>query len=481
VRHFIFVLLFSHILFAQPNPVEEHKKLLIKADVSVAQAAIKTQQDPLRPIYHLTTAANWINDPNGPIYFNGEYHMFYQHNPYGDKWGNMSWAHAKSKDLAHWQRLPIALTPNPDSYDKDGVYSGCCVIDDNGIPTIIYTGTQPETQCIARSYDGMKTWVKFEGNPVIANPPVEKTTGFRDPFVWKQGDEWLMALGSGILGQGGAAFLYRSKNLEEWEYVHPMATGFGDMWECPNFFPLGNKWVLAVSPFGEVKYTIGEFKDLKFQQTTWERMDLGGRAGFYAPNCLLAPDGRRIMWGWITKGGNEGYPWNGMLTIPRVLSLRKDGRLGMGPAEEIKALRGRFVEHKNIVLENEKPFLIPDFKSNTFEMKAEFELQNSRGVGIKLLRSPDGKEETDIHFDTTNLILACGDKQGYFQLLPGEDKLALHIFVDRSVIEIYANGRECLTVRTFPKEKDSLGIQVYTKRRAAKVDINLWEMKSMWE
>lgn len=468
-------------LFGQSNPNELHRELLKKADASVAEAAQKAQLDPLRPIFHLTTAANWINDPNGPIYYNGQYHLFFQHNPYGDKWGNMSWAHAVSDDLAHWKRMPIALTPTPDSYDKDGVFSGCCVIDDNGIPTIIYTGTQPEVQCIARSYDGMNTWVKYEGNPVIEEPPMENLSGFRDPFVWKQDDQWLMALGSGIPGQGGAALLYRSKNLTEWEYLHPLCTGFGDMWECPNFFPLGDKWVLAVSPYGEVKYTIGEFKDLKFYPTTWERMDLGGRAGFYAPNCLLAPDGRRIMWGWITKGGTEGYPWNGMLTLPRVLTLREDGRLGIEPAAELKALRGAHVAHKNILLEDDKPFFIPDFKSNTFEMHAEFELMNSRGVGIQLLRSPDGQEKTTLRFDTTNLVLSCQDKEGYFQLLPGEKTLRLKIFVDRSVVEIYANDRACLTVRTFPKRKDSLGIQLFSVRKPAKVDIDLWEMGSMWE
>ena len=208
----------------------QHKELVAKAETSVAEAAVKAQKDPLRPIYHLTTAANWINDPDGPVFFEGQYHIFFQHNPYGDSWGNMSWGHAVSSDLAHWRHLPIALVPSPGSYDKDGVWSGCCVVD-KGVPTIIYTGVYPEVQCIARSYDGMKTWVKYESNPVIAKRPRDDLQGFRDPFVWKEKDGWYMVLGSGIKGQGGAALLYRSKDLTEWEYMHPLCVDFGENWE----------------------------------------------------------------------------------------------------------------------------------------------------------------------------------------------------------------------------------------------------------
>ena len=182
----VFLLTVSNNLQADDYSDSLHAALLEKANKSVSETIVKASQDPLRPVYHLTTEANWINDPNGPVFFNGEYHMFFQHNPYGDKWGNMSWGHAVSSDLVHWSHLPIALTPVPGSYDKDGVFSGCCVID-NGVPTIIYTGVDPEVQCIARSYDNMRTWKKFSGNPVIGKRPRNDLEGFRGPVCMERG------------------------------------------------------------------------------------------------------------------------------------------------------------------------------------------------------------------------------------------------------------------------------------------------------
>jgi beta-fructofuranosidase len=127
-----------------------HRRALARADASVAAAAAQAAEDPSRPIYHLTSPACWINDPNGPVYYDGEYHVFFQHNPFGSEWGRMFWGHAVSGDLVHWEHLPIALAPNPGSYDKDGVFSGCCVVHE-GVPTILYTGVSPECQCIATS------------------------------------------------------------------------------------------------------------------------------------------------------------------------------------------------------------------------------------------------------------------------------------------------------------------------------------------
>ena len=460
---------------------EQHFDLLQKANESVSAAAAKAATDPLRPIFHLQTRANWINDPNGPLNFNGEYHMFFQHNPYGEKWGNMSWGHAVSDDMVHWRHLPIVLTPEPDSYDKDGVFSGCAVNDD-GVLTIIYTGVHPEVQCIARSYDNGRTFTKFEGNPVIAASPIENTTGFRDPFVWRDGDWWYCVIGSGINGEGGTAFLYRSKNLEQWDYLNPIAAGFGTMWECPNFFPVGDKWALVVSPYGECKYSIGDFKKHIFHPGEWRRMDFGGRGGFYAPNCLVDEKGRRIMWGWITGGGTNGAPWNGMLTLPRVITLGEDNRLHQSPLPELKALRKEHQSFENLVLDKDMDFVLPDFAGNAFEMMVEFDISGVRKVGIDVLRTPDGKENQRISFDNQNLVLSSGDKSGEFQLTPNEDVLLLHIFVDRSVIEVFANNRECLTHRVYPERADARGISLFSEGRPATVKkIDLWKMDSIWK
>lgn len=460
---------------------EQQLQLLEQANAAVEMKAKLTATDPLRPIFHLQTKANWINDPNGPIYFHSEYHIFFQHNPYGAKWGNMSWGHAVSSDLVHWRHLPIVLTPQPDGYDKDGVFSGCCV-DDNGVMTIVYTGVSPQVQCIARSHDNGRTFEKYQGNPVIAAPPVDNVEGFRDPFVWKNGDWWYVVIGSGIKGEGGTAFLYRSKNLESWEYLNRIATGFGVMWECPNFFPLGDKWLLAVSPYGECKYTVGDFDGRHFTPTQWRRMDLGGRAGFYAPNCLVDEKGRRIIWGWITGGGSEGYPWNGMLTLPRVLSLRDDGRLGVEPLPELARLRTAHRHWNEMIVAKDSVFVLPEFKSRTFEMIVEFDPSGTSRFGVEVLRSDDGGEKQMILFDNENLTLHSGDKSGEFQLLPDEKSLKLHIFVDRSVIEVFANNRVCLTRRVYPKNENALGVALFSIGRSALVKrVDVWEMETIWK
>lgn len=479
---FIFALWFSLTLCASEEEADEveHQILLNKANASVTAAAARVTDDPLRPIFHLQTRANWINDPNGPIYFDGEYHMFFQHNPYGDSWGNMSWGHVVSRDLVTWQHLPIVLTPTPNSYDKDGVFSGCCV-DDNGTMTIIYTGVSPEVQCIARSEDHGRTFSKYSGNPVIAEPPVKDVTGFRDPFVWKEGEWWYGVIGSGIQGVGGTAFLYRSKNLQDWDYLNPIATGFGHMWECPNFFSLGEKWLLAVSPYGECKYTLGDFDGRYFTPGEWRRMDYGGRAGFYAPNCLVDARGRRIMWGWITGPGSDGAPWNGMLTLPRLLTLCDKHRLRLQPLPELQALRSAHKHVDEMLLEPRSEFLIPDFRSTTCEIVVEFDPGGTSGFGIDVLRSADGQEKERIFYDHLNLTLSSGDKSGDFQLLPGEESVILHIFVDRSVFEVFANYRECLTRRVYPKNSNNLGIALFAADQAVRVkSVDVWEMGTIW-
>ncbi len=473
--HAAIVLSLWSCLFGQ----ETHNRALYRANESVEKAAAKAQTDPLRPIFHLQTKANWINDPNGPIFFNGEYHMFFQHNPYGDKWGNMSWGHAVSRDMVTWEHLPIVLTPGPDSYDKDGVFSGCAV-DDGGVLTIMYTGVQPEVQCIARSYDNGRTFSKFKGNPVISAPPLQDGEGFRDPFVWKDGDWWYCVIGSGIKGEGGTAFLYRSKNLESWEYLSRIATGFSRMWECPNFFPLGEKWLLAVSPYGEVKYAVGDFDGRHFHHGQWQRMDFGGRAGFYAPNCLVDEKGRRIMWGWITGGGSKGYPWNGMLTLPRVLSLREDGKLGIEPLPELKALRALAADYSSIKLERGQLFVLPDFKSRTFEMIVEFDPGGTSRFGVEVLRSETGDDKQVILYDNESLTLSVGDKSGDFEVLR-KDAITLHIFVDRSVIEVFANNRACLTRRVYPKDIDSQTVAVFAGSRPVSIKrLEVWELDTIW-
>ena len=221
-----------------------------------ASQVFKVQQDPQHPSYHFAPPSNWINDPNGLIYWKGNYHVFYQYNPFEPAWGNIHWGHACSKDMLHWKHLPIALWPDPQYADAGGCFSGCAV-NNNGTATLIYTGVYPETQCLATSMDDdLINWKKHSQPVIPASPPGLQLEGFRDPCVWWEASEWRMALGSGIKGVGGAVLLYRSKDMINWQYLGSLFQGqrkldkdldSGTMWECPSFFPLDDKWVLIMS------------------------------------------------------------------------------------------------------------------------------------------------------------------------------------------------------------------------------------------
>ena len=469
---------------ADTNTDKIHQQELERANASVKAAAPLAQEDPLRPTFHITAEANWINDPNGPIYHDGEYHLFFQHNPYGDTWGNMSWGHVVSKDLVHWQHLPIALTPTPGSYDKDGIFSGCCVIND-GVPTIIYTSVENgvQRQCIATSRDGMRTWTKHPANPVIDAPPVENVTGFRDPYVWEQDGAWYMALGTGIRGQGGAAFLYRSEDLESWEYLHLLDSGFGNMWECPNFFPIEDKHVLVVAPYNTLQYAIGSYKDDRFErQTAWRPLCLSDNRAFYASHTQLDAQGRRVVWGWIAGPGSAGHPWNGMITLPRVVTLGNDNRLAVAPLPELAQLRGAHVAFPDVQLEKDTPHVLENAAGDAIEIDLTFNVGTSQAVGLDVLCSPDGEEKTRILFDNYALTLAAGDQKGSFQLLPGETQLRLQVYVDKSVVEVFANGRENIICRAYPARSDSKHVRLFSTGDHAEVpQVDVWQLDGIWE
>lgn len=209
------------------------------------------------PHFHLAPPAGWMNDPNGLIWFNDRYHAFYQHHPMSEHWGPMHWGHATSDDMIHWQHEPIALAPGDDN-DKDGCFSGSAV-DDNGVLSLIYTGhvwldgagnddAIREVQCLATSRDG----IHFEKQGVILTPP-EGIMHFRDPKVWREADTWWMVVGAKDPGNTGQILLYRGSSLREWTFDRVLAhadAGESYMWECPDFFSLGDQHYLMFSPQG---------------------------------------------------------------------------------------------------------------------------------------------------------------------------------------------------------------------------------------
>lgn len=452
-----------------------------------------------RPRCHFLPLANWMNDPNGLIQWKGRYHLFYQHNPNGPQSAQKHWGHAVGDDLVHWTHLPIALAPIPGGPDKDGCFTGCAVNND-GTPTFVYTGVSPEVQCIATSSDDLITWQRYAGNPVIGSPPEGlDVTGFRDPYAWREGNAWYAVIGSGIKGVGGAALLYRSPDLVHWEYMHPMCVGdedqTGRMWECPNLFTLGDKHVLIFSgvPLGKTLYFVGTYADCKFTPEVQGLVDLGGC--FYAPQVLVDDQGRRIMWGWLREGrsreAQRAAGWAGVMSFPRILSISADGTLASQPAPEVNALRGEHHHYSSIDLTPGSGF-VSEVRAGCLEILATFVPGDAEAVGIKVRCSPNEEEHTLIAYDRANEILILDRKrssaspdvdrdahEGSLRL--GEEPLSLRVFLDKSVIEVFANHQTCLTSRVYPTRDDSLGVALYSRGgRAELVSMDVWEMKSIW-
>lgn len=451
--------------------------------------------DHHRPQYHFLPPANWMNDPNGPIYWRDRYHMFFQYNPNAPVWGNMHWGHAVSPDMIHWKHLPIALAPTPGGADKDGVFSGC-IIDNNGVPTVLYTGTKPEVQCLATGSGGLHRFTKRK-EPVIAAPPPDlKVTGFRDPCVWREQDTWYMALGSGFAGVGGAVLLYKSPDLLEWSYSGvlyqgkldsknagqrggPVATG--EMYECPSFFALGEKHVLFVSTMGATPYWIGSYKDSKFEPESEGWLDHGA---YYAPITQLDDRGHRILWGWIperrSRDAQRSAGWSGVLSLPRVLNLR-DGKLEIEPASQVRGLRRARQQFVNLVMPDNKSMPLPGVAGDSIEIVADIDFGDAEECGIHVLASPDGAESTPIVYHRGHRRLTAGpvhvSQNNNLTLSPGE-RLRLNIFIDASVIEIFANNRMCLTDRAYTSSPDCTNISLFARGGTAKMkSMQVFELK----
>ena len=462
-------------------------------DSDDASLCRKLASDPLRPQYHLLPSHNWMNDPNGPVYFGGRYHMFHQYNPRGATWGNMHWAHATSLDMIHWQHEPIALAPTPGGPDSDGVFSGSAVLD-TGKPTVIYTAVAPptsavdatlrdgvhtwrETQCLAVAQDDeLRTWKKLS-QPVIATPPAGlDVTGFRDPALWREGEDWMLVLGSGARGKGGMILLYISRDLRLWTYLHPLIEGStskstsvnpvdtGEMWECPDFFPLGNKHVLLISTMGKVRWKVGTYANQRF---TAEKEGVVDWGSYYAAKTMLDADGRRILWGWIPETRPNAdliaAGWAGAMSLPRVLSLSSQnelqtevapvaGKLRVDAAGSIDAVR-----IKDLAAEIEMHL---DPKADAFKLR----LYSDAGDFVTISCSPkSGSRELRV-----NTIAAP---------LPGPagSPVRLHIFLDGSVLEVFANETVSLTARVYQIPSGPLRLKLDGDVKI--VSLQKWGMK----
>jgi fructan beta-fructosidase len=477
--------------------------------------------DIYRPRYHFTPPANFINDPNGLVFYRGEYHLIYQHNPFGDTWGHMSWGHAVSPDMLHWQHLPVAL------HEEDGVmiFSGSAVVDwrntsgfgDGVNPPLIaiYTGhsATEQTQQIAYSLDAGRTWTKYAGNPVIAIG----SRNFRDPKVfWHEATgRWIMAT---VLADQHRVRFYGSPDLIHWEHLSdfgPAGSAVGE-WECPDLFPLSiegeqdaERWVLKVDvgprnlPHGLCgQYFIGHFDGMEFVNGNPSDLMLWCDRGsdFYAAQSwsdMPEADGRRLWLAWMNNWHYANTiptsPWRGAMTVPRALALRRypEGlRLIQRPAAELTSLRRSHFGRAGLPVDEANQQLpASGMTGDALEIIADFRLAGASEVGLRVRAGPD--EASVVGYDALmHHIFVDRTQSGDTGFSPGfpdrhtaplsddDGRIRLHVLVDRCSVEVFGGGgRAVITDLIFPSPS-STGLEVYAVDGNAVVErLDIWELR----
>ncbi|MCD6507690.1 GH32 C-terminal domain-containing protein [Candidatus Poribacteria bacterium] len=432
-------------------------------------------REKYRPQFHFSTRRGWSNDPNGLIYYKGEYHLFYQHNPYGCGWGDMHWGHAVSRDLVHWEELPIALYPH---HFGDHCFSGSAVVDvgntagfktgDEEVIVAAFTSTE-RGECIAYSNDRGRTFTDYEGNPVV------KHRG-RDPkLIWYEpAEHWIMAVYDEF-DEGRYIAFYASSDLKNWEF-RSRIEGY---YECPEIFELpvdgdgdNKRWVVYAA---DGDYAIGSFDGRRF-------ITESGKHRFSYGNCFYASQtwnnippeyGRRIQIAW-GRVNMPGMPFNQMMLFPVELTLRttEDGiRMFAEPVREVELLHGEgWVWRDKPLGEGEN--LLAGIEGDLFHIRSEFELKGADRIGFRIRSIP-------VTYDVRERRLECQGCEA--PLKPLGDKIRLEILVDRTSIEIFANdGRIYMPIGVIPPDEDrsleifALGGEVLVR------SMEIYEMRSAW-
>lgn len=484
--------------------------------------------EPLRPQFHFSPEINWMNDPNGLVFHDGEYHLFHQYNPAGNSWGHMSWGHAVSTDLTHWKHLPLAIP------EADGImaFSGCCVVDhtnssgfgDGKKPPLvaIYTGHGhgKQVQNLAYSNDNGRTWTKYKQNPVLDLSKAD----FRDPKVFWHGPtkRWVMVVS---LAVDKVLVFYGSNDLKSWKELSrfgPAGTIDKPNWECPDLFelpvegdPRKKLWVLevdmgdgAIAGGSGGEYFVGEFDGTNFrtkQRAQW--VDFG--RDFYAPiswDNIPEADGRRIWIGWFNNWETHlipTSPWRSCMSIPRSLSLKKMAFnkeepatyvLVQKPVRELNMLRT-----STRTLDASKAAWPPmpvtengELNDLTFELEATIKPGEARSVGFRIRTGESEYTEVayDRRFSGVYVDRTKSGNVGFHDAFPGRHtapariingELELRIFVDRSTIEVFINsGEAVISDRVFPSD-GSVSIEAFVGDESAKFSmLKLHKLKSIW-
>jgi beta-fructofuranosidase len=468
---------------------------------AAAQKRQRLSSDPHRPRYHFLPPDNWMNDPNGLFYWQGKYHMFYQHNPNNPFWGDIHWGHAVSDDLVHWKDLPLALLPEMPPVDDGGCWSGCA-IDHNGVPTLFYTGVKNSIQgtCIATGDMDLLHWQKDAANPIAVAPkrPDYQQKDYRDPYLWREGDTWYQVIGTAVHNRG-EVLLYRSKNLRDWEFLHPLIPDEtrgrledgADICECPNFFPLGNKHVLVFSVWRNhiLHYPVafvGEFRDLYFYPESKQRLDWGLQC-FYAPLSFKAKD-RQLMFGWLqeqrSKESQIAAGWSGVMSLPRVLSLNQANELVMEPASELKALRQERWAVQDLKVQDE--YTVP-LQAQALELQLTFRRGTAKKTGLRLQHSA-AEIRLYVNWEASELLIektnagqdpAAAAALQKASLKKREGEIKLQLYLDHSVLELFVDDTTAFSTRFYPID-NILEIKVFTEGGSSLLDAEVWQLSSIW-
>ena len=416
----------------------------------------KTNTEKYRPLYHHTPVYGWMNDPNGMFYKDGVYHLFYQWNPYGSQWENMTWGHSTSRDLIHWEAQPTAIEPDA----LGSIFSGSCVVDkkNNRIVAFYTSAGEKQTQSMAISKDNGNTFEKYKGNPVL----VSKEEDFRDPkcFWNPEIQKWNL-----ILAVGQEMRIYSSADLVDWKYESSFGTGLGchdGVWECPDLMKLQvrgtdkQKWMLICNinpggPFGgsATQYFIGEFDGHKFtcEHTDTRWMDYG-KDHYATVTFDNAPDGRHIAIAWMSNWQYANQvptkQFRSANSVPRDLDLFEyEGQTycGVTPSRELLALRGKTVSK------------LPQAGEIVVDLKGSCNITLSNQIGEQVVLTYDAKGKT-FAMDRTRSYASFSENFPCKTVAPVYgDIRQLRIFIDRSSIEVFdAEGRLSMTNLVFPQE-----------------------------
>ncbi|MDO5554890.1 MAG: glycoside hydrolase family 32 protein [Planctomycetia bacterium] len=495
----------------------------------------KFLNDPYRPGYHFVVPEDngMPGDPNGCFYANGRYHLMYL---YSRTQGGYCWGHVSSHDLVHWRHHPDAIGPGN---GDDGCFSGGAFLDDDGTAWLSYWMLWGEKGIgLAKSSDAnYDTWTKSDVNPIIKSTKYGITEtvdkdgnklvyGSADPSnIWKKDGKYYMLTGSLCVldeygrkpdspadQKGDRLYLFESTDLAQWDYQgvfyqrNPEWTDDSEDNMCPEFLPLPSSpeggpasdkhLLLFISHNKGCQYYVGTYdkKNDRFIPDNHGRMSWIDNT-YFAPESLIDGKGRQIMWAWLLDNmGNEhddmgkemGRGWSGVYGLPRTLWLGEDGTLRMAPVDELKTLRMNEQEIAATTLEADKPAALQNIVGDSCELELVFDTVTDKKSGIKVRKSPGGEEETLLYYDHENKKLCMdttrsgSDGRMVLESAPfdlGDEPLTLRVFVDKVVIEVYANNRQAICRRVYPSRNDSLGIELFVEGTGSvTVKGKAWEM-----